>query len=268
MPVYFYIKKFVMIVTEREVATLSKLTIKPTGDCALCVTFPGEISVENNLKVRTLQLALEEENLTGVVELVPAYCSLMIHYDPLKISYDELEQAVHRLAEQSGKSQVPAGTVMQIPVLYGDEWGPDLEEVAQLEEITPEEVIARHSSQVGFIYMIAFTPGLPYIGSTEKTFSVPRRSSPREKLPAGSVTIWESQTTVFPVEQPGGWNVIGRTPLKLFDKDNAESPFLLKAGNWIEFIPIDRQTYDTIEKQVQSGTYKPVVYEKENCNGN
>ena len=239
------------------------LSIKMTGDCALCVTFPGQICVETNLKVRALQLALEQLQLRGITEMVPAYCSLMVHYDPLKLSYEVLENTIRTLTVEKNEPQTPTGTVTQIPVLYGDEWGPDLAEVAQMEGITEQEVVRRHSAKPGFIYMIAFTPGLPYIGSLEDTFSVPRRSSPREKLPAGSVTIWQSQTTVFPVDQPGGWNVIGRTPLRLFDKENTTSPFLLQAGNWVEFVPVDRQTYERIEAQVQAGTYSPVVYAKE-----
>lgn len=241
---------------------MTELTIKMTGDCAVCATFSGGISVETNLKVRSLQLALEKVKLCGVTEMVPAYCSLMVHYDPLKLSYQELEDTIRSLTLQNTAAQAPSGTVTQIPVLYGGDWGPDLEEVAKFEGITPEEVITRHSGQIGFIYMIAFTPGLPYIGSLQDTFSIPRRSSPREKLPAGSVTIWQSQTTIFPVEQPGGWNVIGHTPLRLFDKENPVSPFLLQAGNWVEFVPIGREAYDRIEKQVQAGTYQPVVYEK------
>lgn len=241
---------------------MQDLTIKMTGDCAVCVTFPGRICVETNLRVRALQLTLEQMQLHGVTEMVPAYCSLMIHYDPLKLSYQELEDTIRSLAAQVGEAPLPPGTVTQIPVLYGGEWGPDLTEVARMEGITEEEVIRRHSAQPGFIYMIAFAPGLPYIGSLEDTFSVPRRTSPREKLPAGSVTIWQSQTTVFPVEQPGGWNVIGRTPLRLFDKNNLQSPCLLQAGNWVEFVPIDQQTYDSIEAQVQAGIYRPVVYKK------
>lgn len=241
---------------------MQDLTIKMTGDCAVCVTFSGPICVETNLRVRSLQFSLEQMQLRGITELVPAYCSLMIHYDPLKLSYERLVNTVFVLAEKTEKTTLPPGTVTQIPVLYGGEWGPDLDEVAQMEGITAEEAIRRHSAKPGFVYMIAFAPGLPYIGSLEDTFSVPRRISPREKLPAGSVTIWQSQTTVFPVEQPGGWNVIGRTPLKLFDKENLQSPFLLQAGNWVEFVPIDKDTYDRIETQVQEGTYQPVVYEK------
>lgn len=241
---------------------MQELTIKMTGDCALCATFPGQICVETNLKVRALQHALEQAQIRGITEMIPAYCSLMVHYNPLKVSYSELENTVRTLAEKASETSVATGTVIQIPVLYGGNWGPDIEEVAQFEGISVEEVIRRHSTQSGFIYMIAFAPGLPYIGSMEKTFSVPRRNSPREKLPAGSVTVWQSQTTIFPVEQPGGWNVIGRTPLQLFDKANPKSPFLLQAGNWVEFVPIDEQTYLRIEKQVCEGSYKPVVYQK------
>ena len=240
---------------------MQDLSIKMTGDCAICATFSGPICVATNMRVRALQLTLEQIQLQGVIELVPAYCSLMIHYDPLKVQYQKLVDTIRSIAVQTEEASLCPGTVTQIPVLYGGEWGPDLAEVAQLENIVEEEVIRRHSSQPGFIYMIAFAPGLPYIGSLKETFSVPRRTSPREKLPAGSVTIWQSQTTVFPVEQPGGWNVIGRTPLKLFDKENTQSPFLLQAGNWVEFVPIDKITYDSIEAQVQAGIYRPVVYE-------
>ncbi len=241
---------------------MQELTIKMTGDCALCATFPGQICVETNLKVRALQHALEHAQIRGITEMIPAYCSLMVHYDPLKVSYLELENAIRTLAEKTAETSLASGMVIQIPVFYGGNWGPDIEEVAQFEGISVEEVIRRHSTQPGFIYMIAFAPGLPYIGSMEKTFSVPRRNSPREKLPAGSVTVWQSQTTIFPVEQPGGWNVIGRTPLRLFDMTDPQSPFLLQAGNWVEFVPIDQQTYTRIEKQVLEGSYKPVVYQK------
>ena len=236
--------------------------LRLTGDRAVSVTFPGAISVENNLKVRALQHALEQEHLPGVVEIVPAYCSVMVHYDPLVLSYETLEAVILRLLSRSGASDLPAGLVTEIPVLYGGQWGPDLEEVAAFEQISVEEVIRRHSAREGFVYMIAFTPGLPYIGSPEKTFSVPRRKSPRVKLPEGSVTIWESQTTVFPVEQPGGWNVIGRTPLRLFDLQNEEAPFLLQSGQWVKFRPIDQAEYDAIEQQIRSGTYRPIQYEK------
>ena len=242
---------------------MQELSVKMTGDCAVCATFSGPICVATNLRVRALQFGLEQMQLQGVTEMVPAYCSLMVHYDPLKLTYQKLADAILSLAEQTCAGSLPPGTVTQIPVLYGGEWGPDLAEVAQKEGLTEDEVICRHSAKPGFIYMIAFAPGLPYIGSLEDTFSVPRRTSPREKLPVGSVTIWQSQTTVFPVEQPGGWNVIGRTPLRLFDKDNLEVPFLLQAGNWVEFVPIDKDTYDRIAAQVQAGTYRPVVYEKE-----
>ena len=242
---------------------MNDIQIQFTGDTALSVTFPGVITVENNRKVRSLQFALERENIHGIVELVPTYCSLMIHYDPLIITYKELEEKIRENLQNLENVELPAGTVTEIPVLYGGRDGPDLEEVATFEGITPEEVIRRHSSQECFIYMIAFTPGLPYIGSPEKTFTVPRRPSPRVKLPMGSVTIWESQTTVFPVEQPGGWNVIGRTPIHLFDKDNQNSPFLLRSGHWVRFRPVTQEEYDQIEQQISQGTYRPVVYEKQ-----
>lgn len=236
--------------------------LRLTGDRAVSVTFPGEISVENNLKVRALQHALEQEAMPGVVEIVPAYCSVMVHYDPMVLSYERLEAVILRLVSQSGSMELPAELVTEIPVLYGGAWGPDLEEVAQFEQISVEEVIRRHSARESFIYMIAFTPGLPYIGSPEKTFSVPRRKTPRVKLPAGSVTIWESQTTVFPVEQPGGWNVIGRTPLRLFDPQDEASPFLLRSGQWVRFRPINQEEYDRIEAQIAAGTYRPIQYKK------
>ena len=241
---------------------MTQAIIKISGDASVSVVFPGQISLENNLKVRTLQFILSREMIPGIVEVVPAYCSLMIHYDPCLISYQEVEHRLQGLLSSETKIELPQGTVTEIPVLYGGDAGPDLEEVASYEGITPEEVIRRHSEKQAFIYMIAFAPGLPYIGSIEKTFSVPRRTSPRVRLPAGSVTIWESQTTIFPVDQPGGWNVIGKTPLKLVDWTKEEQPFLLRSGDWIQFRPIDQKEYQIIETQVKEGTYIPRVMRK------
>ena len=241
---------------------MDDVTIRCTGDTVVSVTFPGGISVANNLRVRALEYAVKSNNIPGIVELVPTYCSLMIHYDPMRTAFDSLKFSIGVALSSLGDTKLPAGTVTEIPVLYGGECGPDLAEVAAYEHISEDEVIRLHSEQESFIFMIAFTPGLPYIGSPRKTFSVPRRNSPRVKLPVGSVTIWESQTTVFPVEQPGGWNVIGRTPIRLFDKSRADSPFVLQSGHWVKFRPVNTDEYEQIKASVDDGTYKLITYEK------
>lgn len=231
-------------------------TIRCSGDSAVTVEFENEISLQTNQKVLALRDLLEKERPVGVLESVPTYRSLMVHFDPCRCSYEEITRKLQKLAESIHGIQVKKGKFLRIPVCYGGAFGPDLSMVAEFEHISPEEVIRRHSQYDCYVYMLGFSPGNAYIGSETPTFSVPRKDTPRVKIPRGAITIWQSQTTIFPMEQPGGWNVIGQTPLAMFLPDKKQ-PFFLHAGQWVHFYSIDEKTYDTISAAVANGTYRP-----------
>ena len=238
--------------------------IVTAGDRALQIEFRNEISIETSALVTYARHALENEKLHGVTAVQQAYCSLLLYYRPEMVRYEELREKLLRLiGGMDFRYEKPDRLfVTEIPVLYGGEWGPDVDEVAEYEKISAAEVISRHSAEPHYLYYIGFTPGLPYLGSQGETFHIPRRATPRVHLTSGSVTVWRNQTTVFPVDQPGGWHVIGRTPLRLFDL-RREPQILLTAGQWVQFRPIDRAEYDAIDREAGAGTYCVRTYWKE-----
>ena len=213
-----------------------------TGDTSLCVEFGNEISTDINKQIRAFNIALANSNIPGIVETVPTYRSLMIHYDPGVILYAPLVKKLKGLLGQLDSIEIPPSPVLEIPVLYGGEEGPDLEFVAKHNGKTPEEVIKIHTSTEYLIYMLGFTPGFTYLGGMSDEIATPRLKTPRVKIPAGSVGIAGTQTGVYPIDSPGGWQLIGRTPLCLFDRDG-ENKFLLKAGQRVRFVPIDEAEF-------------------------
>ncbi len=233
-----------------------------SGDCAVCVEFGNEISPEINRKIRAFKIALEKEKTEGIVETVPTYRSLLVQYRPEIITYKELTEKFDTVMKAMDNIQIPPPEVIEIPVLYGGEMGPDLENVAEHNHITPEEVIRIHTSEDYLIYMLGFIAGFPYLGGMSKKIATPRLKSPRVKIEGGSVGIAGEQTGIYPVASPGGWQLIGRTPLKLYDADR-EKPVLLEAGQYIRFRSVTEEEYRKIEKQVEDGTYTYVTYEKE-----
>ena len=225
---------------------MSEVRYLVAGDSAVCVEFGNEISPEINKKIRAFKIAVEKSDIPGIVETVPTYRSLLVHYHPEVIS----------------SIPIPPPTVIEIPVLYGGEMGPDIENVAEHNHKTVEEVIKIHTSEEYLIYMIGFIAGFPYLGGMSKEIATPRLKSPRVKIEGGSVGIAGEQTGIYPVASPGGWQLIGRTPLKLYDADR-EKPVLLEAGQYIKFAAVTEEEYKKIEKEVEDGTYKYVVYDKE-----
>ena len=213
-----------------------------TGDTSLSVEFGSEISEAINRRIRAFGLALEAAAIPGVTELVPTYRSMMIHYNPEVIGYAALTARLTAVLGGLDQIALPPSQVLEIPVLYGGEAGPDLAFVAEHAGLTPEEVIARHTKPEYLIYMLGFTPGFPYLGGMDTRIAAPRLSSPRVRIPAGSVGIAGEQTGVYPIASPGGWQIIGRTPLKLFDPGRKQ-PFLLSAGQKVRFVPIDQAEY-------------------------
>ena len=219
----------------------------PCGDSAATVEFGNRIDDQLNGAVHAFASAVEALGHPAIREVVPTYRSATVHYLPHLLEYAALVQLLRPLTETQGGAG-PFGAPVEIPVLYGGPWGPDLEEVAAHCGMTPEQVIAAHSAPCYRIYMLGFTPGFPYLGGMDPRLATPRRKEPRIRIPAGSVGIAGSQTGVYPIESPGGWQLIGRTPLRLFDL-GSDPPILLQAGRSIRFVPIDEPTYHRLERR-------------------
>ena len=224
------------------------------GDAAVAVEFGNEVSPAINAQVRAFHIALAESGIPGLVETVPTYRSLMVHYDPGVIRYEALVNELRGLLGKLSSIPIPPSGVLEIPVLYGGEAGPDLDFVAEYAHKTPEEVIRIHTSTEYLIYMLGFTPGFAYLGGMSGEIAAPRLKQPRVKIPAGSVGIAGSQTGVYPIDSPGGWQLIGKTPVRMYDPGRAE-PILPKAGEYIKFYPITQQEFDAIAAQEAAGTY-------------
>ncbi len=225
-----------------------------SGDTSLTLEFGNEISPAINSQVRALSVLLEQSHIPGVTEWVPTYRSIMIHYDPSIVRYGVLVAELQRILDSMDSVQLPPSMVLEIPVLYGGEAGPDLEFVAQNSGKTTEEVIALHSSTEYLIYMLGFTPGFTYLGGLDPSLTTPRLANPRVKIPAGSVGIAGAQTGVYPIDSPGGWQLIGLTPVRMYDP-NRTVPILPKAGQYIQFHPIDQQEFDRIAALEETGGY-------------
>lgn len=226
------------------------------GDMGLRIQLGTTISKDTNGKIRSLALCLEKEKIPGVIEWIPTYTAISISYDPSIISYDNLKNRLAKLQETIVGVELPPAEVIQIPVCYGAEYGPDLETVANHNGISVEEVINLHSDTDYLIYMMGFTPGFPYLGGMSEKIATPRLEVPRRKIPVGSVGIAGAQTGVYPMETPGGWQLIGRTPVKLFDSSR-QKPILLQAGNYVRFVRITEEEYQAIKVKVKQGTYRP-----------
>jgi KipI family sensor histidine kinase inhibitor len=221
------------------------------GDRGLLVEFGDEISAEVNEKVRKMALAIQAETPDGVIEVVPTYRSLLVLYNPLIISLEDLKKRLELLEKDLKEISFPDATLTKIPVLYGGDFGPDLEKVAEYLHLTSEEVIRLHCSKPYFIYMIGFMPGFPYMGELPDALITPRLKTPRLSVAAGSVAIAQKQTGIYPVESPGGWQILGRTPVRLFNPEK-EPPALLRMGNLVQFYPISEKEFHELNSQSAS----------------
>ena len=181
--------------------------------------------------------------MKGIVETVPTFRSLMVTYDPSEISFEQLKKELSGISVEESAGQETPHHVVEIPVCYGGSYGEDLKDVAAHAGLTEEEVIRLHSSVDYNIYMLGFLPGFPYLGGLDPKLFTPRLDNPRTKIPEGSVGIGGEQTGIYPLESPGGWRLIGRTPLKLYDPGR-EQPFLYQAGDYIRFVPITAEEYE------------------------
>jgi KipI family sensor histidine kinase inhibitor len=221
------------------------------GDRGLLVEFGDEISAEVNEKVRKMALAIQAETPDGVIEVVPTYRSLLVLYNPLIISLEDLKKRLELLEKDLKEISFPDAKLTKIPVLYGGDFGPDLEKVAEYLHLTSEEVIRLHCSKPYFIYMIGFMPGFPYMGELPDALITPRLKTPRLSVAAGSVAIAQKQTGIYPVESPGGWQILGRTPVRLFNPEK-EPPALLRMGNLVQFYPISEKEFHELNSQSAS----------------
>ncbi|XXM74357.1 5-oxoprolinase subunit PxpB [Lysinibacillus sphaericus] len=229
-------------------------SLRPLGDSALVIQLGYAIEAGTHEKVKLVTSLLEKSPQKWLVDIIPAFTSVTIYYDPMlvlqerngQLPYEGVCSILAELlkGEQAGTSA--SGRVVEIPVCYGGEYGPDLEEVAAHHGITAEEVITKHANGDYLVYMIGFAPGFPYVGGLDPELSTPRKKSPRMKIPAGSVGIAGDQTGVYPIETPGGWQLIGRTPLSLFQPDE-ETPSLLQAGDRIKFFSISVDEFKEME---------------------
>ena len=213
--------------------------VKPAGDAALVVEFGTAIDPEINRKVQVLNAKVQK--IDGIVETVPTFRSLMILYDPLMISYRKLKKSIRKIPVDAVET-VDKGRLIEIPVCYGGAYGEDLKDVAEHAGLTEDEVIKRHSEREYPVYMMGFLPGFPYLGDMDPQLETPRLKTPRTVIPAGSVGIGGAQTGIYPLESPGGWRLIGRTPLRLYDPEG-ENPVLLRAGDRLRFIPITEEEF-------------------------
>ncbi|MGD9940263.1 MAG: 5-oxoprolinase subunit PxpB [Clostridia bacterium] len=223
--------------------------IQPFGEAAVIVILGNSIDEANYRQLAALAKAIQEKPPLGFCELVPAYNSLLVVFDPLLSDTTAIASSLQALASaMEPVSSEAAKDIIELPVAYGGNYGPDLDTVATKTGLTPDEVIAIHSSKPYLVYMLGFTPGFPYLGGMDPRIAASRLKTPRTKVPAGSVGIADAQTGVYPLESPGGWNLIGRTPLALFDPAR-QVPALLAPGSYVRFVPISHEQFDALQSQ-------------------
>ena len=217
-----------------------KPKIRIMGDRAVLVELGEGIHPKINQKVRALHTGLATHAFKGIKDLVPSYRSLMVVYDPLIITLNSLQSQLNQIWSNLDDTRQPEPRIVEIPVVYGDQYGPDLEWIADYHQMSPHEIIRLHTQPLYQVYMIGFMPGYPYMGEVPDEIVTPRRKTPRTHVPAGSVGIAQKQTGIYPVASPGGWQIIGRTPMRLFDP-KGQPPCFIEMGDRIKFNVITEQ---------------------------
>jgi len=234
------------------------LRLLPLGDSAWTVEFGARIAPELHARVLGLAAALEtaraaDGELSAVIDVVPTFRSLTVHYDPLASDGERLGEALLQLAGQSGAAH-QQGRQWRLPVCFDEAYAPDLIDLAQAKGLTPDAVIALMTAATFDVYMIGFMPGFPYMGGLPATLEMPRLSSPRKAVPARSLAVAGSMCAVYPWESPGGWRLLGRTPVPMFDLAESASPALLASGDRVRWLAIDTQNFVELEAAAKAGT--------------
>lgn len=233
----------------------ANIMIEPVGDAAIVIRFGSEIEYRTHRKVQMLSNYLTQNSFNGFIECIPSYTGVTVFYDPLLVEkshaykagqifspYKIVRSIIEDLLANLKDEETEAHRIVEIPVCYGGECGPDLEFVAKQNNLTTDEVISLHSGGEYLVYMLGFAPGFPFLGGMSEKIATPRRSTPRTSIPAGSVGIAGKQTGVYPISTPGGWQLIGQTPLRLFLSEK-EPPSLLQAGDVVKFYPISYKDF-------------------------
>jgi len=236
-----------------------KPTISPVGDCAISIDFGQVIDPKINRHIRQTIERIKELQLEGIIELVPTYCALLVEYDAMLYSYAEICKIMEPTLEEGMTDATnELVTVVEVPTVYGGAFGPDLSFVASHNHLSEDEVISIHSGTDYLVYMLGFIPGFTYLGGMDPRIATPRLSSPRTLIPAGSVGIAGEQTGTYPSDSPGGWQIIGRTPVTMYDMSKAQAA-LLNAGDYVRYVPIDESEFHRIK--ALGADYVSVVHE-------
>lgn len=224
-------------------------TARPAGDAAVLLEFGQVISDDVNVQVHRVARTLQGSSPFGVRGVIPAYTTLLVEYDPLVTSAAAVVEEARALVLQAGSLLARR---FLVPTCYGGEYGPDLEGIAEQSGLDPEEVVRQHAAQDYRIFCLGFSPGFPLCGIVPAAIAVARRASPRSKVPTGSVGIAGQQTGIYPAQSPGGWQLIGRTPVTLFDA-HAHPPVPLRPGDRLRFVPVDREAFEQLRERSAHG---------------
>lgn len=230
-------------------------SIQPYGDSALLVNFEQQIAPAINIAVTQLAQAISAQAIPGVQYTIPAYCSLTVAFNPLKISYESLCEAIKQLEhKEETQKELNPPRILNIPTCYSSIYAPDIKELALTLNLSSEEIIRLHTSQIYRVYMLGFIPGFAYMGRLPKVLYCSRKAIPRTKVPAQSVGLAGFQTGIYPADAPGGWQLIGRTPIPVFDGHKSE-PFLFQAGDRIKFNAISVEEFKELEQLATQGLF-------------
>ncbi|MFO7750785.1 MAG: 5-oxoprolinase subunit PxpB [Desulfobacteraceae bacterium] len=219
-----------------------KPLFRTAGDRGLLMELGNAIDPDINNRVRAVAEKLSAETPSGVVEVIPTYCSIILQYDPAVTSPDSLMACLTAMEKTIVVDELPPRETVELPVCYDTSLGPDLEHVAEVNALSVDEVIQLHTAPLYPVYMIGFAPGFPYLGGLSEKLHTSRLASPRSRVPAGSVGIANNQTGIYPIDSPGGWQLIGRCPERLFDPER-KNPILLQAGSLLRFTPISLEEF-------------------------
>lgn len=237
------------------------MKIEQYTEDSITLNFGNEISPELNKLIVNIRNYIDDLAIEGIVETIISYTRLVIYFDVLKVNAIDLKHKINEIDQDKISQETYNYRIVEIPVCYEDEYGPDLIEF-EAKGISVDEVIARHANREYLVYMLGFMPGFAYLGGLDAQLEKSRLDTPRTNIPAGSVGIAGMQTGVYPFDSPGGWNLIGRTPIKLYDLRRGEETILYDAGDRIVFKPITAGEYKEIEKEVEAGTYIVNVRQK------